>query len=35
MTDGLAKLPGRHRLTIVFWQLNAIFLLALLTFALR
>ena len=35
MTDRLAKLPSRRRLSLLFWMLNAIIVLALLVFALR
>lgn len=35
MTDWLAKLPSRRRLSFLFWMLNAVIVLALLVFALR
>lgn len=35
MTDGLAKLPIRRRLSFLYWLLNVVIVLALLMFALR
>jgi len=35
MTNWLSTWPSRHRLSIMFWAINALIVLALLIFALR
>ena len=35
MIDWLSTRPSRHRLSIMFWAINALVVLGLLTFALR
>lgn len=35
MTEWLARIPSRRRLSMLFWLINAVAILALLSFALR